>query len=518
MVYDVLQQQAPPPQEQLPSSASSVWRTTTITSTSLPPPFPFWCGNFILHGCCSSWCGGSSSKNSIHHNHNNHHDDHHHEEHQDSYNNDRVDSATTTTGNLHDHDDAGHPNIVRMIHGLAIDVYARATIGMSSIFLGPALLSLANIAAGCDSINNNNNSDGNNDTNDVVECTNTVYGFRPSSLLTNIAAISGVMGCIALPLFGSIMDHTSLRKQIGAATGMGIVVMKMMEWMGLLFLGGGGEDNHPTNIWLYIAVLQIVSSVTFYVHLTAAYAYLSELTAQPSQQSYYNTSLFIIMYVSTLIFMIQVIVVSSYVDLGNNTTDSTNEDVRTACIALSVTVVTCLPCFYYSWTYLFPHRLATKSVPIGQNVYTAGFYTIYTTFLQLVPKLTTTTSKNNHRGHVHVHDMQLPYHPIDTRTSASIPKTAAVANATTTTNNTTSYPAIFHVLCSVAFSESAANAIIVVSTTYMKQVLRMNGNDSTWVVYFGPYVFCFSFLYIHTHSHETSLFFFGVVFFVIGWI
>jgi MFS transporter, UMF1 family len=281
-----------------------------------------------------------------------------------------------------------------MIHGLALDVYGRATIGMSSIFLGPALLSLANQAAGgCD------------------DCTIRGLG-RPSSLLTNMAAVSGFLGCIALPFFGSIIDHTSLRKAIGLYTGIGMIVLKSIECIALRF----------PKLWLFIAATQIASSVTFYVHLTATYAYLSELSTIPSQQSYYNTSFFVIMYASTLIFMMEVIGLSSVLPDAA----AVNEDVRTARLALAITVATCAPCFLFSWlgTRCFPHRPAIRTVPLGQSVYSAGFHTLRTTIVHLS-------------------------HPLRC------------------------------VLASVALSESAANAIIVVSTTYMKQVLQMNAHDST---------------------------------------
>jgi hypothetical protein len=50
--------------------------------------------------------------------------------------------------------------------GLAVDAYARGTVIMSSMFLGPALLKLASEAAGCKS---------------QLECEDAkVYGFRPS--------------------------------------------------------------------------------------------------------------------------------------------------------------------------------------------------------------------------------------------------------------------------------------------------------------------------------------------------
>ena len=47
------------------------------------------------------------------------------------------------------------------------------------------------------------------------DCELTVYGFRPSSLVTNIAVIAGLLAAFLLPIVGAIVDYTDHRKLVG---------------------------------------------------------------------------------------------------------------------------------------------------------------------------------------------------------------------------------------------------------------------------------------------------------------
>lgn len=299
-------------------------------------------------------------------------------------------------------------------YGLAVDAYARATIGMSSIFLGPALLQLAATAAGCPLADTDDNND--QDEGDVYEeCTNTIHGFRPSSLLTNLAAVAGVVGCLAVPFIGSMVDHTAFRRELGAATAALLIVVKALELV------------ISAHTWEFVAVLQIVSALLFTSHITASYAYISELSAVPNEQASYNTTFFIILYASTLIFMIQVLLVAAlWEKFTNGSNNDTDHDITTARISQSITVLTCAPCFAYAWTHLFRPRPAKHAIPPHQTLLSAGYRQLFGTVRTL-------------------------YH-----------------------HN----PALTRLLWAVSLSEAASGALIAVSTTYMKSVLRMNSNES----------------------------------------
>jgi hypothetical protein len=76
---------------------------------------------------------------------------------------------------------------------------------MSTIFLGPALLRLAQDASVCD-------EDGSGLSSSSL-CR--VYGRRPTSLLTNIGVFGGILSTALTPLFGEIVDHTPHSLHVG---------------------------------------------------------------------------------------------------------------------------------------------------------------------------------------------------------------------------------------------------------------------------------------------------------------
>jgi UMF1 family MFS transporter len=273
--------------------------------------------------------------------------------------------------------------------GLAIDMYGRGAVVMSSLFLGPALLQLASEAAGCT---------------DEEECDAKIYGFRPSSLLSNMAIVAGLLGSILLPLFGAIVDHTQYRHPVGAYTATALCIIK------------GTEVMVGRNTWFYVAALQIVSGVVYNFHLTATYAYTSELSSDGAKQAAFNTSFFVILYVSTLVFMAEVLTVAFIMDV---------DDVGTARISQTTTAATAAICFFFSWKYLFRERPARSMVPPGTNLLTCGFRKIL-------------------------------------QTTARIQR---------------EHSAIKWLMLSVMFAESATGALVTIATTYMSQVLKMDSNE-----------------------------------------
>jgi UMF1 family MFS transporter len=273
--------------------------------------------------------------------------------------------------------------------GLAIDMYGRGAVLMSSLFLGPALLQLASEAAGCT---------------DEEECDAKIYGFRPSSLLSNISIVAGLLASLLLPIFGAIVDHTQYRRPVGAYSAAALTVVKGVETM-------VGKDT-----WFYVALLQIVSSLLYYFHITATYAYTSELSSDGTKQAAFNTYFFVVLYVSTLIFMVEVLTVGGIMDVG---------DIGMARISQTITAATAAITFSVSWKYLFRDRPALSVVPPGMNLVTCGFRKILKTW-SLIQR---------------------------------------------------EHSAIKWLMLSVMFAESATGALITIATTYMKEVLKMDSTE-----------------------------------------
>eukprot|EP00977_Amphora_coffeiformis_P000687 scaffold149_cov179-Amphora_coffeaeformis.AAC.10 len=229
--------------------------------------------------------------------------------------------------------------------GIAVDKWAMGPVFMSSMFLGPALLQLATEAAGCVY----------NETEETI-CENKVYGFRPSSLLSNMAVASGLLVPITLPLVGALVDHTPYRKQVAAWTAMGVAVVK------------GVEVSVGPSTWFFITILQITTSVFYNVHVTTTLAYNSELSSKPEVQAKYNSVFSMISFTSMLAFLVAVLVLSGA--LGT-------DDVRTARLSQTITALTALVTFSFAWKYLFRDRPASSVIQPGQTLVTSGFYKVW---------------------------------------------------------------------------------------------------------------------------------------------
>lgn len=237
--------------------------------------------------------------------------------------------------------------------GCTIDMWARATIFMASIFLGPALLGLASNEAqsSCDA--------------EEAECDDArVYGFKPSSLLTNIAIVAGLIATILLPLFGAITDHTPHRRSVGGWSAAGLIIIKIVE----LALS--------QKTWFVVAWLQVASSILYQLHVSTLYAYSAELTNEPTQQSQFQTHFFLVMYVSMVLYMLEVLIPGTVMGL---------EDVGTARWAVLVTVLTSMIFFSVAWKFLFRERPALSTIPQGQTLWTVGFTKLYQSYGSMEP-------------------------------------------------------------------------------------------------------------------------------------
>ena len=300
-------------------------------------------------------------------------------------------------------------------HALAVDAWTRATIGMSSVFMGPALLELA--MASCPE-----NGEGDN------VCI--VHGFRPSSILTNLAAVSGLLGSILLPLFGACIDHTPYRRAVGAMTAVLLVVLQAVQ----IGIGSGW-----LSWWMIVVVLQLVSALLYQIHLTATLAYVPELTTITSptstthRQAAYNAAFGLVLYVSTLVFLVQVLVGVAWrrtwvVLDDDNDSKNMSVDVGTARIAQVIATGTTAIGFGLAWGGLFPDRPALQQLASSsqQSLWTVGFVQTWRTLR-------------------------------------------------------TVRPTVLAVLGAVSAGEAASAGLVSVSTTYCKVVLDMAAGESTFL-------------------------------------
>ena len=233
--------------------------------------------------------------------------------------------------------------------GIAMNVSARATIVMSGVYVGPCLLELATAAAleNCSS-----------DDDQVCAQEAKIYGFKPSSLLTNSAIVAGLVSAAVLPVAGAIIDHTTHRRQVGASCAFLLTVIKVVE-LGI-----------SSSTWFYVACLQVVSFVLFQLLTVTEYAYSAEMSNDPTEQSHYQTYFFLVLFVSLILYMFEILIPGKLLGLN---------DVEMARLAIGVSAIVSIPMFTICWKYLFPDRPALSRVPANQSLLTTGFLRLYET-------------------------------------------------------------------------------------------------------------------------------------------
>ena len=207
---------------------------------------------------------------------------------------------------------------------------------MSTIFLGPALLRLAEDASVC--------GDG------ASSCR--VYGMRPTSLLTNIGAFGGLLSIALTPLFGAMVDHTPHRLRVGRISASVLTAVKGVE----AFVG--------RYTWPAVSALQVANVAVYHAYLVAAYAYTAELSRRPDEQTAYNSRFQAVYYATMLAFLASVMTASAALGVG---------DVGTARVSQILAFAACASAFSASWGWCFRPRPALSDVPPGASLAGSGW-------------------------------------------------------------------------------------------------------------------------------------------------
>eukprot|EP00536_Pseudo-nitzschia_multiseries_P016375 jgi/Psemu1/299247/fgenesh1_pm.1096_\ len=230
--------------------------------------------------------------------------------------------------------------------GWTLDASARGvTVMGTAVFVSSDLLRLAKEAAGCDDAEE--------------ECNERIYGMLPSSILTNIVMLVGLLSAFLMPLIGSIIDHTKHRRAVGSLSA-GLMTFTVLLQMLIM------EDY-----WLIAAVLQVIVAFSYTIHLCAVYAYLPELTSDHEKLSEYATRFSAAQYTGSVAFLLLMVVILSTVNR--------NDKFRAAMLSQSVVFLICTSFFGYAWGMLFRPRPASQQVPANESLVSAGFSKIYKT-------------------------------------------------------------------------------------------------------------------------------------------
>ena len=243
--------------------------------------------------------------------------------------------------------------------GLSLNAFARGHVVVTAAFIGPALLFLANQAAQEKCTLDN-----------ALYCQNNakIHGFKPSSLLTNMATISRLIGAISLPVLGAVIDHTPYRRHVGCITA-AIFTAIIGSCIAL-----------SSRTWFVLAILQACRDVVYQIHCVAIYSYASELGTTPAERSNYQSYYHLVFFVSVLAFMIEVLIPGAILKADN---------VVTGRMAAGICTVVVIPLHVISWKYLFKNRAPLSQLPPNRTLWSIGFSKLYRTFKMLQKDLPT---------------------------------------------------------------------------------------------------------------------------------
>ena len=226
--------------------------------------------------------------------------------------------------------------------GWAMDASARAPVNQAGVFVGTALLRLAAEDVGCEQ---------------AADCENTVYGLRPSSLLTLTSAITGIVAALLMPIVGAIVDHTRHRKLVGSVSALILIAIS------------AGQISISESNWLVILILEAIGGFTLLVHTTGVFAYLPDLTTDELDLTHYTSRFNIRQYAAQMCYVGILIIVGGIRGVGNSLSGS----IDSARVALILAIAFAAPLFAYAWIFLFRKRSALSQVPEGLNLLTSGF-------------------------------------------------------------------------------------------------------------------------------------------------
>lgn len=225
--------------------------------------------------------------------------------------------------------------------GYALVTVARGGIIMSNIFLSTAFISLASDSAGCPT-----------DT-DADECENKVYGFRPSSLITMIAVVSGVLSACLLPVIGAVMDYTPHRRKVGICSALFLTAVQGLQiWL-------------DESTWFPMAIFQALNAFVYMVQVMTVYAYLPDIgrATGPKRMTWYSAIFTMIQFSSQVAFLIINIALRLALGLG---------EVTAAQVSQGISVVWLCVTFIPAWRKM-PHVEALQKKPENKNLLVIGF-------------------------------------------------------------------------------------------------------------------------------------------------
>jgi len=232
---------------------------------------------------------------------------------------------------------------------MGLTAAGRGAVVASNIFISSSLLYLASEEAGCL-----------DEGGKATDCDAKVYGFQPSSLITNIAVISNVTAALLNPLVGAVVDFTDYRHAMGTFCSFLIIAIQAVQVYTV------------QSTWFIMAILQAIAGAIYQFMLTSTYAYFPEMTKELGEKAMTSIApkITITQFCFQICFMVLIIGISMGIKSG---------DVLTAQFSQGINAVTILICWSIGWFKLLPKSKAKRSLPEGKSLWSAGFSQIFQT-------------------------------------------------------------------------------------------------------------------------------------------
>ena len=227
-----------------------------------------------------------------------------------------------------------------------MDYSARGPINQCGSFVGSAMIRLAAVKA-------------------MNAGTETIYGMKPSSVLTVASLIVNVTAGVTMPFVGALVDHTDHRKIMGTVSAF-IMTVSVAVQIAI------NEDT-----WLAAYIFEIIGGYFLIMHQVCTMAYLPDLTHDSSEMGHYTARFMINQYFVQAVFTLVIIVVSS--NWSYKDESILISTIATARLSAGMATGIGVVLLTYSWTFLFRKRPKLREVPEGSNIFTTGFRQIAVT-------------------------------------------------------------------------------------------------------------------------------------------
>jgi MFS-type transporter involved in bile tolerance (Atg22 family) len=204
----------------------------------------------------------------------------------------------------------------------------------------------------------------NPETGKLAACNVRVYGFFPTTFITNIAAVAGVLAAFMLPVIGAIIDYTEHRQTVGRVVAFLIWAIQTTQIATI------------EKTWFHMAILQSIVVALFEVHYCLAVSYLPDIAryeVNHDTMTRFNRYFFTMQYSGQTTFLIITLLVSWWFELTS---------VQNAQLGQSACSFVVLICYTRAWTKL-PAARGRRKLPEGRSLLLEGFRQNYRTFVEI---------------------------------------------------------------------------------------------------------------------------------------